>query len=113
MKTYGLLLENVVFLELKRRGYQMFYFKGKGECDLIAKSADGRLEPYQVAFEVNEKNRDRELEGLVDGCKRTGARHGHIITNKQDEVFKKDGITIDLISITRWLLGASPNTFRQ
>src|SRR3989338_6753056 len=33
----GRLLENMIFLELKRRGYEVYFFKGKGECDFVLK----------------------------------------------------------------------------
>ena len=34
----GRVLENAVFLELKRRGYEVFYFHEQGECDFVFKT---------------------------------------------------------------------------
>jgi predicted AAA+ superfamily ATPase len=101
----GLLLENIVFLEFKRKGYELFYFKENGECDLMAKNKDNRFLPIQITFDINEKNREREINGILKGCKRAKLNQGHIITNDQEEVFKKDGIEVHLIPITKWLLG--------
>lgn len=100
----GLLLENLVFLELKRKGYEMFYHKERGECDFMARGPDGGLLPIQVAFEVNPQNRERELGGLVEGCKRAGLGRGWIITYEQEERFEQDGVEVHLVPVTRWLL---------
>ena len=102
----GLLLENIVFLEFKRKGYELFYFKENGENVIcMAKDRDNRFLPVQIAFDINEKNREREINGILEGCKRAKRNQGHIITNDQEEVFKKDGIEVHFIPITKWLLG--------
>jgi predicted AAA+ superfamily ATPase len=31
----GKLLENLVAIELRRRGKEFFYFRNKGECDFV------------------------------------------------------------------------------
>src|SRR3972149_4067902 len=35
---FGRLLENVVFLEMRRRGYEIFYFSEARECDFVVKT---------------------------------------------------------------------------
>lgn len=64
----GRVLENVVFLELRRNTEEIFYFDEEKECDFVAKEKN-KFFPYQVCFEVTEKNRERELGGLVSSCK--------------------------------------------
>ena len=86
----GLLLENAVFLEFKRKGCELFYFKDDGECDLMVKDKKSGFLPIQVAFDVNEKNREREINGIVKGCNRAGLKQGYIITNDQEEVFETE-----------------------
>ena len=41
----GRVLENIVFLELRRSGYEVFYFEEKRECDFIARTGDNSLLP--------------------------------------------------------------------
>jgi predicted AAA+ superfamily ATPase len=65
----GRLLENLVFLELKRKGQEIFYFDEKIECDFIARGEDDRLSAMQVSLELNEKSREREVNGLLKACK--------------------------------------------
>ncbi len=62
---YGQVLENVVYLELLRRGYEIYVGKvGPLEIDFVALK-DGEVEYYQVAYTVkNEKTLTRELSSL-------------------------------------------------
>jgi len=62
---YGQVLENVVYLELLRRGYEIYVGKvGSLEIDFVALK-DGEVEYYQVAYAVkNEKTLMRELRSL-------------------------------------------------
>ncbi len=61
----GHVLENIVYLELKRRGYNIYVGKiGNTEVDFAA-IKDGNAEYYQVAYTVAEKDTlERELTPL-------------------------------------------------
>ena len=63
----GYILENIVYLELIRRGYQVYIGKiGEYEVDFIA-SNDQQLEYYQVAATVRDKKTlERELRSLEE-----------------------------------------------
>lgn len=62
----GHILENMVYLELRRRGYTVFVGQlAKGEIDFVAQKPGGILEYYQVSETVLDPNtRDRELAPL-------------------------------------------------
>ena len=62
----GHILENVVYLELLRRGYQVYVGKiGAAEVDFVAQDYDGNIEYYQVSWTVRgEDTLKRELEPL-------------------------------------------------
>lgn len=62
----GRLLENAVFIELKRRGREIFYFSGKNECDFLIKENLHITEAIQVTFELNNENFTREVDGLIE-----------------------------------------------
>ena len=100
----GRLLENLVFLELKRKGQEVFYFDEKIECDFIARGENGRLSAVQVSFELNEKNREREINGLVKACKWLATNEGIIFTWDDEETFGAEGIDIKVIPVWKWLL---------
>ena len=63
------ILENVVYLELLRRGYSVYIGKqGAAEVDFVAERADDRIY-IQVAYILTEENTDREfapLEAISD-----------------------------------------------
>lgn len=62
----GHILENVVYLELLRRGYKVFVGKvGASEVDFVTQDFEGNVEYYQVSFSVrDEQTLKRELESL-------------------------------------------------
>jgi len=62
----GRLLENLVFIELKRRDKEVYYHKGKYECDFIIKKNLKITSAIQVTLSIkNSKTRERELNGLI------------------------------------------------
>ena len=62
VKDYGSILENIIFLELKRRGYDIYIGKyDDKEVDFVIKNNDG-IKYVQVALSVrDEKTLEREL----------------------------------------------------
>jgi predicted AAA+ superfamily ATPase len=103
----GRLLENLVFIELKRRGKELFYFKNKNECDFLIKEKSRISEVIQVTREVvTGHNEKREIGGVIDAMKMFGLKKGTILTQNQEEAIEKDGYVIKLIPIWKWLLPA-------
>lgn len=101
----GRLLENMVFLELKRRNCEMFYFEDKKECDFIVKTDDGRFTAIQVSLEMNEQNTKREIDGLVTACRHLGIKEGSIITYDEEDDLKTEGINIHIVPAWKWAAG--------
>ena len=66
--NYGSVLENIVYLELIRRGYKVSVGKiGTREIDFVAISPLGRIEYYQVALTIRAKETfEREVSALMD-----------------------------------------------
>lgn len=62
----GHILENIVYLELLRRGYEIYVGKvGSTEVDFITKDLNGNISYYQVSYSVkDDKTLERELEPL-------------------------------------------------
>lgn len=99
----GRLLENVVFLELRRRGFDVFYFEEKRECDFIAMK-DNKLFPIQVSYELNNENIKRETDGLIEACRWLNIKEGAIITNDEEKEMELDGISISVLPAWKWLI---------
>ena len=96
----GHILENIVYLELLRRGYKVYVGKVDDlEVDFVALNRDG-IKYYQVALSVrDEKVLERELRAL----QRTGDHYPKcIITLDMDLEADYDGIT--KVNVIDWLL---------
>lgn len=101
----GKLLENSVFLELKRRDYELFYFQEKGECDFIIQEKNKVTKAVQVCYELNDENRDREINGLTEAMKKFNLKNGLIITYDDESERIKDDLKIKIIPAWKWMLG--------
>ena len=96
----GHILENIVYLELLRRGYKVYVGKVDDlEVDFVAENRDG-LKYYQVALTVrDEKVLERELKSL----QKTGDYYPkYLLTLDMDLETDYEGIT--KINIIDWLL---------
>ena len=96
----GHILENIVYLELLRRGYKVYVGKvDNNEIDFVAENRDG-IKYFQVALTVrDEKVLDRELRSLQN----TGDHYPkYLITMDMDLEADYSGIT--KINIIDWLL---------
>ncbi len=98
----GRLLENSVFLHLKRKGNEVFYFKGKRECDFITRSGRGEFAAYQVCHDLNNDNMERETAGLVEAMNTLRLDTGFLITRDQTDKFTIDGKVIDVLPAWQW-----------
>ena len=102
----GRILENIVFIELARRGGEVFYFEEKQECDFVVKDGEGaRLAAFQVCRELTDENRLRETGGLTAACRRLDLIEGTILTDDQEWEEEAEGIKINIRPVWRWLLG--------
>ncbi len=96
----GHILENIVYLELNRRGYQIWIGKiGEYEVDFIVKNALNKFEYYQVAWSITDpKTAEREIRPLKS-----------ISDNYPKYILSTDIITAEIegiehINIVDWLL---------
>ncbi len=97
----GHILENIVYLELLRRGYEVYIGKvNEGEVDFIAVNEKGE-EYYQVAYTVREeKTLERELSCL-ESIKDHNPKY--LLTMDVTPYTSHNGIK--QINVLNWLLG--------
>jgi len=101
----GRLLENLVFIELKRRGYEIYYHQGKGECDFVLRKGMQILEAIQVCDSFgNESTRNREINGLLEAMLFYRLREGWVITGDAEETIIREDLIIRIIPAWKWLL---------
>lgn len=108
-ENIGPLIENIVFLDLKRRlkGIEeLFYYKSRTgtEIDFVLKEK-GRLRLIQVNYDLsNEDTFRREKRALVQGAKELGIAEGMIINGNIKERLVEEGITISVVPVSEFLL---------
>lgn len=101
----GKLLENAVFLHLKRSGKEIYYFKDRKECDFIVRDKNKVAYAIQVTEMLSSSNYDREIRGLVEAMTSLNLKKGFIVTRNQEEQIKISNKKILVIPIYKWLLG--------
>lgn len=93
----GRRLENLIFLHLRRKYKQIFYYKDKGECDFITLEKSAVKEAIQVCLTVNDENFDREYNGLLGAMQNLGLKEGCIVTLNQSDLFEINDMAIKMV----------------
>jgi len=101
----GRIAENLVFIELKRRGKEVYYWKGEHEVDFVIKED---LKPeglIQVSWNIEDKKtKIREVNGLTEAMNEFNLSEGLIITGDYSGEEKIGDKTIKYVPLWRWLL---------
>jgi len=99
----GRLLENTVFLQLRKNADGVFYFQEDKQCDFIVKRGNS-FSVYQVCSQQDTTNIPRELEGLVAACKKLGLQAGTLLTGGQEEELSVENVKVKIVPVWKWLL---------
>jgi len=107
----GHLLENLVFIELLRRGKTVFYHHHRQECDFVTVENEGVTTAIQVTFSMpNEKTRKREVDGLLEAMNDYKLQSGLIITDDEEAEMMVNNKKITILPAWKWLLGYQDGT---
>ena len=108
----GRILENIVFMELKRRRYTIYYHREKKECDFLVQNNGRIVQAIQVTLDpfsdLTGKTLSREIAGLEEAMNLHSLSSGLILTeyvdwNNTSAIDKLHKIEVK--SIATWLLG--------
>lgn len=94
------LLENAVYLFLRKLNYKLFYFRENKECDFVVFEKDKCKMVVQVCELVNGDTKNREVSGLLEAMNYFKLKIGYIVTKKQNDKLMVDGNVIQLIQAT-------------
>lgn len=100
----GRMLENLVFINLRKNYKSVFYFKDKNECDFVAGEKAKISLAAQVCYNLNEDNKNREVNGLLEALEKLKLHEGLILTYNQEEEIKIEKKTIKVKPVWKWLL---------
>ncbi len=100
----GLCLENMVYIELRRRTQQIFYYKTRRGAEIdFAIGSDDAIRLIQVCWELG-PTREQEVRTLTDAMEELGCSEAQIITAWEEETIVVGEKTIRVIPAYTWLL---------
>ena len=105
----GRLLENLVFIELMRRGYNaersLFYYHSHTdkEVDFVLRSGTQIEQLIQVCYDMSApKTRKREVDALIESAEELGCDRLTIITYHETNVITRGKYTVRVIPVLSW-----------
>jgi predicted AAA+ superfamily ATPase len=106
----GRLMENVVFLELIRRGLatdsSLFYHDSGKEVDFVLNEKGKITRLIQVCYDIEDFNtKERELSALVKGGGELKCDDLMVITYDYEDVEEYKGWKIKFVPVWKWLMG--------
>jgi len=103
----GHLLENLVFIALRRITPDIFYYKNKSgrEVDFIAQRPDRSRILVQVCESMADpQTRKREITALSEAMTELGLKEGSIVSRKDEEQLHVESGIINVVPVWRFLL---------
>ena len=99
----GRMLENAVFIELRRRTKNIWYYSEAAfECDFLYGRDVVPENAVQVCYELTRENREREVRGLVETCKKFEGVKPLIVTFNQKDKISYGGMIIEVVPATEF-----------
>jgi uncharacterized protein len=107
-KDTGRLYENLVFLQLRRKHREIFYYKQRQEVDFCYYSETKAIALINVCYSLTDhQTRQREINGLIEAMNALNTKSSVLINNNLDEEITIDDKTIKIIPLWKWLLNAA------
>jgi uncharacterized protein len=102
-ENIGRLFENVVYLELRRKREEVFYWKGKKEVDFLIRKGAGIDRLINVCWDLNQDNEERELSGLAEAMEKFNVSEAEIVVGGYDDQATTKGKNIIVSNFFNWL----------
>jgi uncharacterized protein len=100
----GRLLENLVFLALRRRSNAVYYLRSPTGFEVDFYVPDNQLLIQVVQTMDDAAVRAREVRALTDALRSLGISRGLILTDVNADSIAADGLTIEIRSVAEWLI---------
>jgi len=111
-RDLGRQAENAVYLELRRRGAEIYYWKDGKDREVDFVLADGPVvkDLVQVCWDVTDQGtRDRELPPLIAAAKKFGKRECQVLTGGHEAVETHEGVKVHFRPVWIWMLERGPS----
>lgn len=97
------LLENQVYIQLRRKGFEPYFLKKKSEIDFYVPEENLLM---QVSYSIKDpETYERETKGLTLAMKEMKIKESYIITYNEEDVIETDAGVIHVVPAWVWLLG--------
>ena len=94
----GRMFENAVFIELRRHTKNIWYYsEASFECDFLYGNDVVPENAVQVCWELTSENKEREVRGLVETCKKFPGVKPLIVTFNQKDKISYGGMIVEAI----------------
>jgi len=106
-ENLGRLYENIVCIELKRRGKEIYYWKNprREEVDFVVKDGLEVKQLIQVCYDIGDENtKQRETKALLNASKELKCKNLLVIADDAEGEEKIKGKTIKYAPLWKWLL---------
>ncbi len=99
-------LENIVFIELKRRNKEVYFYRDNInlECDFVIVDKKKITELIQVCYNLTEENKEREINGLLSAMKKYRLKEGLLLTYNTQETITINNYKIKVVPVWKYLL---------
>ena len=114
-RNRGKFLENLVFLELRRRFSDIYYYRTRNnlEVDFLVKVGRTDVRLIQVADRLDdERVRRREVEALFKAMEELHVSEGLVLTDDSEERIVLGGKTVTVKAVYKWLLETGDTMLR-
>lgn len=108
-ENLGRLLENQVFVELVRRGYNtdksMFFYRSRNdkEVDFVLRKGAHIERLVQVCYDMSSpKTEKREVDSIVECAEELRCSNLTIVTHEEERTLEKNGYTISVIPVSKF-----------
>lgn len=100
----GRLLENLVFLALRRRTHEVYYYTSPAGLEVDFYLPENRQLVQVVQTLDQPETREREVRGLTAAMRNLGLGHGLILADVNATPIEDGDLTIEVRSLAEWLL---------
>jgi len=108
IENRGQRLENLVFIELSKSSFEVYYHLDKNECDFIIKKGLKITAAVQVCLNLeNMLTKKREIAGLLEAMQKYNLKEGLILTLDKESEEKINNKKIIIKPVWKWLLERS------
>ncbi len=103
----GRFLENMVFIELRRRQKKFYFYKTSKNLEIdFLYNENEQFHLLQVSYGLDDlKTREREIKAIVDAAGELTQTKNLLLTYNEEDTLVDNNVEIKILPVWKWLLG--------